>query len=67
MSNNITNNLYERARGLVINEQVGSIPFLQIRLSIGYHTAEILIERLEEDGIVSSTTGTKARKVLIKK
>jgi len=45
--------LYDRAVGIVIDEQKASASYLQRRLAIGYNRAADLMERMEREGVVS--------------
>jgi len=56
--------LYERARDLVMRERKVSISYIQRRLSIGYNRAADIIERMEQDGLISPANGTGRREVL---
>ena len=58
---------YEEAKKLVIENQEASASFLQRKLTIGYNHAARLINKLEEDGIVSPPSGRNQRKVLVDK
>lgn len=49
----------------VVREQTASINRLQTEFQIGFNRAQKLIEILEQQGIVSQSEGTKARKVLV--
>jgi len=57
--------LYEDARAIVVQHQQGSSSLLQRRLKVGYSRAARLIDELEQDGVVGSQDGSKAREVLI--
>ncbi len=57
--------LYEDARAIVVHHQQGSSSLLQRRLKVGYSRAARLIDELEQDGIVGTQDGSKAREVLI--
>jgi DNA segregation ATPase FtsK/SpoIIIE, S-DNA-T family len=46
--------LYERAVGIVLNEQKASASYLQRRLAVGYNRAADLVERMEREGVVSA-------------
>jgi S-DNA-T family DNA segregation ATPase FtsK/SpoIIIE len=59
--------MYKKALGFVIEENVASISFLQRRLSIGYFRAGELIEQMEEDGYIGPFTGEISRVVYITK
>ena len=65
-NNDDTDELYEDAKNVVIEEQRGSTSSLQRRLRIGYGRAARLLDMLEKNGVVGQTNGTKPRKVLIK-
>lgn len=56
--------IYGEAKRLVIEMQKASTTFLQRKLSIGYPKAANIMDRLEEEGVVGSQEGSKARKVL---
>jgi S-DNA-T family DNA segregation ATPase FtsK/SpoIIIE len=53
--------LYERAVGIVLNEQKASASYLQRRLAIGYNRAADLMDRMEREGIVSAA-GLRGRR-----
>ncbi len=61
----IDDDLYQKARGLVIIHQQGSISLLQRRLRVGYARAARLIDMLEQAGVVGPFEGSKARRVLV--
>ncbi|MBN2071357.1 MAG: DNA translocase FtsK [Candidatus Krumholzibacteriota bacterium] len=61
----IDDDLYEKARELVIMHQQGSISLVQRRLRVGYARAARLIDMLEQSGVVGPFEGSKAREVLI--
>lgn len=61
----IDDELYEKARELVIIHQQGSISLIQRRLRVGYARAARLIDMLEQSGVVGPFEGSKAREVLI--
>ena len=65
--NNMFDEMYKKALGFVIEENVASISFLQRRLSIGYFRAGELIEKMEEDGYIGPFTGEISRVVYITK
>lgn len=56
--------LYERAKEIVISTRTASTTFIQRKLKIGYARAASLIDALEENGIVGPAEGSKPRKVL---
>lgn len=59
--------LFEKAKALVMRHERASASFLQRRLGIGYPRAARLIEQLEEAGIVGPMeSGGRSRKVLVR-
>ncbi|MDO8523390.1 MAG: DNA translocase FtsK [bacterium] len=63
----VDDELYEEAKGLVIEAGKASTSYLQRRLRIGYARAASIIDMLEERGVVGAGEGAKPRDVLIKK
>ncbi|MCK4237156.1 MAG: DNA translocase FtsK, partial [Candidatus Krumholzibacteria bacterium] len=61
----IDDELYNKARELVIIHQQGSISLLQRRLRVGYARAARLIDMLEQAGVVGPFEGSKARRVFV--
>jgi len=61
----VDDELFEKARELVIIHQQGSISLIQRRLRVGYARAARLIDMLEQSGVVGPFEGSKAREVLI--
>ncbi len=57
--------LYRKARQLVIEGGKASTSWLQRQLRVGYNSAARLIERMEEEGIVSPPDHVNRREVLI--
>lgn len=65
---NVTDDeIYEKAKSLVIDLQKASASLIQIKLKIDYDTALEIINRLEEEGIVGPANGSNPREVYAKK
>jgi len=58
---------YQKAVDLVLATQQASISLIQRRLRVGYNRAARMIERMEEEGIVSPMDSGKGREVLIER
>lgn len=56
--------LYARATAIVLRDQKASTSYLQRRMSIGYNRAADLIERMENEGLISPPNGVGKRFVL---
>ncbi len=61
----ISDELYESAKQIVISSKKASSSLLMRRLSIGYARSARLIDMLEEHGVVGPPDGSKPRTVLI--
>jgi DNA segregation ATPase FtsK/SpoIIIE, S-DNA-T family len=61
----IDDELFQKAKELVVIHQQGSISLLQRRLRVGYARAARLIDMLEQAGVVGPFEGSKARRVLV--
>ena len=59
--------LYEKARELVIETGQASASFIQRRMRVGYPRAARMIEMMEEDGVIGPASGGKPREILVKK
>ena len=59
------NELYDKAVQLVTTENRPSISYLQRRLNIGYNRAANLIEKMEQEGVVSKPNSMGKRRVLV--
>jgi len=58
--------LYTKAVDIVINQQKVSTSFIQRYLQIGYNRAARIVEKMEDDGIVSEANNAGKRQVLKK-
>lgn len=56
--------LYAQAKEIVIRDKKPTISYLQRRLGIGYNKAATLIEKMEEEGIISKPDSTGKRSLL---
>jgi DNA segregation ATPase FtsK/SpoIIIE, S-DNA-T family len=56
--------LYDRAVALVLRDRKASTSYVQRRLSIGYNRAADLIERMEQEGLISAPNHTGRREIL---
>lgn len=72
-NNNVIDNslssdeLFEEALNIIIDNQQASISMLQRKLKIGYNRAARLIDEMEAKGIVGPHEGSKPRQVLVDK
>jgi S-DNA-T family DNA segregation ATPase FtsK/SpoIIIE len=57
--------LYDKALAIVARERRATTSYIQRRLQIGYNRAASLIERMEEDGVISSPNHKGVREVLL--
>ncbi len=65
-ANKNVDELYEKAVNLVIDQQKVSTSFVQRYLQIGYNRAARIVEKMEEDGIISEPSNAGKRNVLTK-
>lgn len=56
--------LYRQAVNLIIKENKASTSFIQRHLRIGYNTAARLVDRMEQEGIVSAANHVGRREIL---
>jgi S-DNA-T family DNA segregation ATPase FtsK/SpoIIIE len=56
--------LYDQAVALVLRERKASTSFVQRHLQIGYNRAARLIERMEQEGLVSQANHVGKREIL---
>ena len=57
--------LYDRAVGVVVRDRKASTSYVQRRLQIGYNRAATLIERMEEEGVISAANHAGKREILV--
>ena len=57
--------LYDKALAVVARDKKASTSYIQRRLQIGYNRAASLIERMEQDGVISSPNHKGVREVLL--
>jgi len=62
---NSGDDLYDKAVNIVLNDRKASTSYIQRRLSIGYNRAATLIERLENEGVISPANHAGKREVLV--
>ncbi len=59
------NELYDQAVAIVLRDGKASTSYIQRRLSIGYNRAATLIERMEEEGVISGANHAGKREILV--
>ncbi|MEO1135988.1 MAG: DNA translocase FtsK, partial [Pseudomonadota bacterium] len=57
--------LYDRAVAVVLRDRKASTSYVQRRLQIGYNRAATLIERMEEEGVISPANHAGKRDILV--
>src|SRR5205814_4447286 len=57
--------LYDKALAIVARERKATTSYIQRRLQIGYNRAARLIERMEEENVISRTNHKGIREVLL--
>ena len=62
---NSGDDLYDKALAVVARDRKASTSYIQRRLQIGYNRAASLIERMEQDGVVSGPKHKGVREVLL--
>lgn len=60
-----SNDIYDRAVAIVLKDRKVSTSYVQRRLSIGYNRAASLIERMEEEGLISAANHAGKREILV--
>lgn len=61
---NDAESLYDRAVAIVLRDKKASTSYIQRRLSIGYNRAADLIERMENEGLISAPNHSGRREIL---
>ena len=59
-----SNDLYEQAKEIVLRDKKPTISYIQRRLGIGYNKAATIIERMENEGVVSAPDAGGKRHIL---
>ncbi|WFE90293.1 DNA translocase FtsK [Roseibium porphyridii] len=59
------NELYDKAVAIVLRDKKASTSYIQRRLSIGYNRAASLIERMEQEGVISAANHAGKREILV--
>jgi S-DNA-T family DNA segregation ATPase FtsK/SpoIIIE len=59
------NDLYDKAVAIVLRDKKASTSYVQRRLSIGYNRAASLIERMENEGLISPANHAGKREILV--
>jgi S-DNA-T family DNA segregation ATPase FtsK/SpoIIIE len=57
--------LYDKAVAIVLRDRKASTSYIQRRLQIGYNRAATLMERMEEEGVVSTANHAGKRDILV--
>ncbi|MEZ5896148.1 MAG: DNA translocase FtsK 4TM domain-containing protein [Parvularculaceae bacterium] len=57
--------LYDKAVAVVLRDRKASTSYIQRRLQIGYNRAATLIERMEDEGVVSPANHAGKREILV--
>jgi S-DNA-T family DNA segregation ATPase FtsK/SpoIIIE len=60
-----SDSLYDRAVAVVLRDRKASTSYIQRRLQIGYNRAATLIERMEDEGVVSPANHAGKRDILL--
>jgi S-DNA-T family DNA segregation ATPase FtsK/SpoIIIE len=64
-NNETGDDLYDKALAVVARDKKASTSYIQRRLQIGYNRAASLIERMEQDGVISAPNHKGVREVLL--
>ncbi|MEL7428886.1 MAG: DNA translocase FtsK [Pseudomonadota bacterium] len=60
-----SNDIYDQAVAIVLKDRKVSTSYIQRRLSIGYNRAASLIERMEQEGLISPANHAGKREILV--
>ena len=60
-----SNDIYDQAVAIVLKDRKVSTSYIQRRLSIGYNRAASLIERMEQEGLISAANHAGKREILV--
>ena len=60
-----SNDIYDQAVAIVLRDRKVSTSYIQRRLSIGYNRAASLIERMEQEGLISPANHAGKREILV--
>ena len=60
-----SNDIYDQAVAIVLRDRKVSTSYVQRRLSIGYNRAASLIERMEQEGLISAANHAGKREILV--
>jgi S-DNA-T family DNA segregation ATPase FtsK/SpoIIIE len=59
--------MYDEAVRLVTETGQASISWVQRRLRVGYNRAARMVERMEQEGVISTSEGGRPREVLARR
>ena len=65
MLGSVADQIYDKAVNIVLQDRKASTSYIQRRLSIGYNRAATIIERMEQEGVVSSANHAGKREILV--
>ena len=57
--------LYDKAVHIVLTDKKASTSYVQRRLGVGYNKAATLIERMEQEGVISPANHAGKREILV--
>ena len=60
-----SNDIYDQAVAIVLRDRKVSTSYIQRRLSVGYNRAATLIERMEQEGLISAANHAGKREILV--